>query len=178
MSDAEKTRYINAVYTISTDSRYTTQYNAMIRKHLSLFSSGIHNGPMFFPWHREYIWDLEELLQQVDCRVTVPYWRWSLEANTPFTSTIWSATTGFGGNGSPSGGCVASGRFASPWRTTEAGSPCLTRAWSTSASFPTEADITQALDSQCPLATQYSCVESAVESFHNYVHGSIGGTMA
>lgn len=129
MSPLEKQRCLSAVVTLSTQPAYKPNYDALIRKHVrrvqccstnmhsciillqaAYFSAGIHMNPMFFPWHRAFIYEFEQLLQQVDCRITVPYWRWSLEATSPFTSTIWSdIPTGFGGNGVGSTLCVRSG---------------------------------------------------------------------
>jgi hypothetical protein len=106
------------------------------------------------------------------------YWRWSLEANSPFISSMWSSSLGVGGNGVGGTRCVSSGLFAPPWTTTELGAPCLTRNWDTRATLPTEADIAQALDVQCAGSSQYACMQQAVEGMHNYVHGAIGGTMA
>ena len=31
---------------------------------------------------------MENLLKEVDCRVTIPYWDWSLVSNDPFNSTM------------------------------------------------------------------------------------------
>ncbi|MCH8150178.1 MAG: tyrosinase family protein, partial [Planctomycetes bacterium] len=41
-------------------------------------SDGAHGSPAFLPWHREYLKRLEQALQAVDPRVTIPYWNWGL----------------------------------------------------------------------------------------------------
>lgn len=173
---AERLRYVNTIRLVSTTQPYRTTYETLMRKHRINFNNGLHGTALFYPWHREFIWDLENILRQVDCRITVPYWRWSLEATRPFSSTIWAANGGFGGTGGRNG-CVSNGPFASPWTTQEVPPRCLTRAFNTRATFATEADITRVIDSNCPSASQFTCFANGIESYHNYVHGSIGGHM-
>jgi len=45
----------------------------------------IHNRESFHPWHRAYLMHLERELQNVDARVTVPYWKFDKEAPNVFT---------------------------------------------------------------------------------------------
>src|SRR5438067_840569 len=45
-------------------------------------------GPMmpgrnFLPWHRWYLHQLEQRLQQVDPTVTIPYWDWMTDRSIP-----------------------------------------------------------------------------------------------
>lgn len=42
----------------------------------------------FLPWHRWYLLQMENLFRRIDCRVTVPYWDWSLFSGTPWRSTV------------------------------------------------------------------------------------------
>jgi len=175
LSEAERVAYINAVYEISTNPQYKTAYNNLVTLHTTYFYSGIHDSPMFFPWHRQYIWAYENLLQQVDCRITVPYWRWSLEATAPFSSTVWDASDGVGGNGLDDEGCVTNGLFSGSWVTPVG--ICLSRAWISGSTFATEADISEVIDSECSSSSDYDCVEQGIENFHNYVHASIMGQM-
>jgi len=52
-----------------------------------LFDESIHSGcahfsEKFFPWHRRYLFDFEQVLQQSDPSITanvmIPYWEWTL----------------------------------------------------------------------------------------------------
>lgn len=52
------------------------------------FFSPIHQASEFLPWHRWYILEMENLLKEVDCWVTIPYWDWSLVSNDPFNNTM------------------------------------------------------------------------------------------
>ena len=40
-----------------------------------------HRGSVFFPWHRELLFQFEKLLQAVDPSVTIPYWDWTRHKN-------------------------------------------------------------------------------------------------
>jgi hypothetical protein len=39
--------------------------------------SWAHGGSIFLPWHRELLYQFEQLLQTVDPTVTIPYWDWT-----------------------------------------------------------------------------------------------------
>ena len=101
LSEAERCDYINAVFTASTVYLYKSCYVALVDIHETYFKSNIHGGPDtdFLPWHRWYILSLENLLRKINCKVTVPYWDWSVEAKNFHNSTIWNTNCGFGGNG-------------------------------------------------------------------------------
>ncbi len=46
----------------------------------AFFSRGLHNNGAFLPWHRWYLLQVENVLQEQDCRVTIPYFDWEHEA--------------------------------------------------------------------------------------------------
>lgn len=72
-----------------------------------------HKGPVFCPWHRFMLRQLELNLQRVlnDKSFGLPYWDWAADGQLPVSkqtkSKLWSAN-GIGGSGSP----VATGPFA------------------------------------------------------------------
>ena len=81
----------------------------------------------FFP---RYILQYENLLRRVDCRVTVPYWDWSIVSMTPWhtdkTRVWYSGPSGLGGNGITPSRCVQDGVFGQDsWTKTNGG--CITR---------------------------------------------------
>jgi len=103
MTQAERCRYVHVVNVASTQQPWKSCYDQLIQIHRVQFNSGIHQQPAFLPWHRWFILALENLLRQVDCHITVPYWDWSLEPQTWQNSMVWAVQCGAGeGNGDPS----------------------------------------------------------------------------
>ena len=84
-----------------------------------------HSGPVFLPWHRHMLIELERNLQRVlnDPAFGLPYWAWQADGDGPAgqqtSSPIWAANC-MGGSGSP----VTTGPFAfrasdpTSWRVT------------------------------------------------------------
>lgn len=86
---------------------------------------------------RRYLLKYENLLREIDCRVTLPYWDWSLFPGAVWSQgedEIWSSKPwGLGGNGQKGRGpgCVNEGRFKrKTWRVTpSARRDCLRRSF-------------------------------------------------
>ena len=128
MSFTERERYIKAIKTASTVSAYKTIYTQLIQKHRLLFQTGIHKRDEFLPWHRWYMLEYENLLRMIDCRITVPYWDWSIWAHNPWGDHVWHPSSrGMGGNGDHrSDHCVQNGPFRQAvWQLTN--KQCLQR---------------------------------------------------
>jgi tyrosinase len=71
-----------------------------------------HMGPVFLPWHREFLIRFEEELRRVDAGVALPYWDWTEDAAHPTAAPVFGADL-FGGDGDPAQGFhVTSGAFA------------------------------------------------------------------
>ncbi len=112
MTQVERCRYVRVVFIASTAQPWKSCYDDLIRIHRVNFGTGIHNQNFFLPWHRWYILALENLLRQIDCRVTVPYWDWSLESLTWQNSIVWATQCGLGGDGvAANGNRVGTGPF-------------------------------------------------------------------
>ena len=88
MRTADRARYIRAVRTASTDPRYKPDYDQLITLHRKMFQCGIHARDHFLPWHRWFVLQYENILQRIDCQITVPYWDWSLVADTPWRTGV------------------------------------------------------------------------------------------
>ena len=106
--ESERCDYIDAIITASTDGDYKPCYDELIYMHKYYFNGNIIHGskeeekPSFFlPWHRWFILQLENLLRNINPKVTVPYWDWSLEADNWTSSIVWNSGCGFGGDGDP-----------------------------------------------------------------------------
>eukprot|EP00051_Salpingoeca_urceolata_P017573 m.241086 g.241086 ORF g.241086 m.241086 type:complete len:2387 (+) comp18994_c0_seq2:73-7233(+) len=123
-----------------------------------------HGNPAFWPWHREYLRQLEQALREVSgrCDLTVPYWDWTIDALSPQTSPVWAAV---GGNGVGWSQCVADGPFAGF-------SPCVRRAWDVSYAVPQFAQVAGVLS-----GTDYATVVAQIEALHGAVHMFVGGDM-
>lgn len=61
---------LNAVFNAG-----TIENNAIL--HRDSFNIGIHWGPAFLPWHRDFLRKLELALQAEVPGVTIPYWDWT-----------------------------------------------------------------------------------------------------
>jgi hypothetical protein len=144
---------------------------------------GIHTRQHFLSWHRWYILQYENLLRQVDCKVTVPYWDWSVVSRDPWGTTsrdLWhSGQGGFGGKGN----CVNTGPFREgEWQLPSAPAPrCLSRGLN--GNPPDSVAIEELLkipptEFQGTRPTNPGFEDSLRIDFHNEVHGLIGGTMA
>ena len=100
------------IKTASTDPLFKERYETLLTIHKKLFRTGIHQDTFFLPWHRWFILQYENLLREIDCRVTVPYWESAEEANDALASDVWNAGNhGFGGNGTGPSSCVQDGPF-------------------------------------------------------------------
>lgn len=182
LSADERKRYHDTVKYVSTTPPYKAQYENIADMHKLNFLSGIHGGSLFFPQHRLHLLHYENLLQQIDCRVTIPYWDWHAQAGSPYIGIPWSDSDFWlGGSGNSSaGGCVTTGPFRNSVWLLPSGS-CLRRNLNTIASLASYPDL-QLLFNTFPNATasHYNGIRAGVESgpgMHNTVHCTIGGTM-
>ena len=177
MSYIERVRYINTVKTASTNSAYKPTYDNLLTLHKTIFLSSIHRVNHFLPWHRWFILQYENLLRKIDCRVTVPYWDWSLVSGNPWSNDIWkTGNDDFGGNGVPVGRCVNSGPFRTGvWSLpSSAGGGCLRRNFN--GRVPDAIDVANLISEFS--SSEFKDFEKLLrEDFHDRVHCNIGGTM-
>lgn len=116
----ERADYVEAVLALkSVPSPFDPElsyYDQFVAWHLGLYPCGIghemirpHGGPMFLPWHRQFVLHFEDALREVSGKpITVPYWDWSDPASTPSVF----ADDFMGGDGDPNDGfAVTSGPF-------------------------------------------------------------------
>ena len=94
MTTEEKNRFLNGIQTLINNGQYGP--------HVSHHANMTHNmhgsmGPVgeqrFLPWHRVYLFELEQMLQAFDPEIFIPYWDWSLDRSIPtwlqnFTPTV------------------------------------------------------------------------------------------
>ncbi|KAI5797344.1 hypothetical protein DFH27DRAFT_561879 [Peziza echinospora] len=114
MTNTQKKKYIDAELCLmwQTPSRTThpaavSVYDDFQGEH-QLQAYEIHDDGWFLAFHRYYIWAHEKLLRE-DCgyRGAHPYWDETHDSAGFTSSSIFSATTGFGGTGTPGAGTVS-----------------------------------------------------------------------
>ena len=176
MTQSERCRYVRVLHVASTQAPWKSCYDSLIQIHRDRFGAGIHGPDYFLPWHRWYILALENLLRQIDCRVTVPYWDWSLEPQTWQNSIVWSAQCGFGGNGDPSNSNrVTSGVFSWPsWQITPSATNLYLRRQFNGV-LPDCASV--AMIQRTGIAGFDNWHQFVSSALHDTVHCNIGGTM-
>ena len=115
LTPEEKQHYLQAYKNLTTKEPFKCKYLKFIHIHFIYFWKGIHKFNQFLPWHRWYIWEFENLLRQIDCRVTVSFWDWSFWANVAWDEGkhIWKNDfSGLGSDGNPKRDfCVKFGLF-------------------------------------------------------------------
>src|SRR5262245_49123050 len=57
-----------------------SRYDDFVECHMNAMMAPVgwaHQDSVFFPWHRELLYQFEQLLQSVDPSVPIPYWDWT-----------------------------------------------------------------------------------------------------
>lgn len=149
----------------------------------------IHTGPMFLPWHREFLRRFENALRDVSGKaITVPYWDWtdpeSVNPNNP--NAVFSDDF-MGGDGSPvEQYAVTTGPFKKgawtlnvrPEGTTWVPSATgyLTRHLGLPQSLPTKAQVETVLAAEEYDVPPYNVVSDRGRSFRNALEGNGAGS--
>ena len=72
LTTAERSAFVNGLLALKTSGRYD--------RYTNIHSvTPAHGTPLFFPWHRQFILDLERDLQSIDPSIALPYWDWSVD---------------------------------------------------------------------------------------------------
>lgn len=170
------------------------------------YRTGMHRGPSFLPWHREFLLQVEMDLRTIDSSISIPYWDWAADAAMPdpSASPIWDENV-LGGNGIESDDWrVASGPFAfskGNWPIPKGhDGPALRRQFGVwTPTLPTTQDLTLAMSeifydtpnfNSSPFTIGFrnrlegwvtqrgdSRVRTAGSQLHNRVHVWVGGSM-
>ena len=120
LSTAEKTAFVAAVLALKnqvpSQMGLAGRYDDYVKIHQDSMDAAsatapgwAHQGPAFFPWHREYLWRFELDLQAIDPSVTLPYWEWTVDTSP--TGPPWTPDF-LGGNGRAGDQRVTDGPFA------------------------------------------------------------------
>ncbi|KAJ1649517.1 hypothetical protein IWQ61_009426 [Dispira simplex] len=106
MSTSERDAFFNAFKELNRRGRL----NKFPVDHMT-YSKEIHGNAMFLPWHRRYLYEFEKALQSVSPGVTIPYWDWTMDAEEPASSIVFTSQCA-GGNGAGQRKCIPDGPMA------------------------------------------------------------------
>lgn len=160
------------------DDAGVTELRELIDKYRIYFSQGLHNNGTFLPWHRGYILELENLLREQDCRITVPYWDWSKNPQISEWAHWGNSEQQFSGDGD-STRCVQDGPYGFESGFQRVDSSCLTRVISGGTAATASTIKSELLDGH-PSPSDYDSFRNHLEhgpGLHDAVHCLVGGTM-
>lgn len=200
LTAAERSAFVDAVLALkATPSPYDpslTYYDQFVAWHVAItLCQGIdplarhqqmaHAGPMFLPWHREYLLLFEDALQSVGgTGVTLPYWDWTDHSS---VASVF-ADDFMGGDGDPKQDyAVTTGPFRKGnWVLTvrhdsiiyeASNTRYLTRHFGRPESLPTQAEVQEAFAAPLYDVPPYDNTSDPTTSFRNALegHGSAPG---
>jgi tyrosinase len=130
-----------------------------------------HRNQLFLPWHRGYLYHLEQALQDLVPGVTLPWWDWSEGTQLPEAFAVDDV------DGSPnplaSAPIVLPGGVREPdWPERTSRAPGEFTTWLPGGELPTEEVVQFALD-----AANFDDLTTRLENLHNAVHMWVGGEM-
>ncbi|XP_070188785.1 uncharacterized protein [Littorina saxatilis] len=166
MTREEIVRFQQAVaqLRLDNDDRVWEQFRDLYMTH-RMHASG---APYFLPWHRYFLRQIEQKLQEIDCNIVLPYFDFTTDVGNFSQALLWQANY-FGGDGNrTNSSCVPDHPFGDPKRW----EPCISRQFNLSVTLPTQVEIAMALASE-DFMEMSMCLETAV----SYVHAFIGGDM-
>ncbi|KAH6590334.1 hypothetical protein BASA61_005307 [Batrachochytrium salamandrivorans] len=147
--------------------------------YVHMISGGLaHNTASFFPWHRLYLQNFEDLLR-VMCGYTapLPYWDWTIDAAAPQNSPVWDASF-MGGDGDPITSCIGTG----PFRNMQGVHPaphCVKRRFDLSHNMYSQFYTATEVNRIVTTSTSYHTFRDQIETRpHSSVHFSVGGDLA
>ncbi len=187
MDIKQRRRFIKTYKMASVHPAFKKDYEKLVAYHINAPDELLHNTPhIFFPWHRWFLVQFENLLRRIDCRVTIPYWDWSRVAHQWWNGSgivssveIWSSGDhGLGGDGKQSDyDCVEDGPFSKhKWRLLKiAGGGCLKRIFYYVSLTGDTKHLNKTL--ALPLEKFFEFEEIVRLAYHSEVHNFINGTM-
>ncbi|KAJ2083852.1 hypothetical protein H4R24_000504 [Coemansia sp. RSA 988] len=82
-------------------------FDRFARAHQALFNF-VHGSTTFFPFHRRFVQEFEDIGRKIDPEFAIPYWDTTLDYDDPASSPVLRDGT-LGGNGQGPDGCLQSG---------------------------------------------------------------------
>ncbi|KAI1708561.1 common central domain of tyrosinase domain-containing protein [Ditylenchus destructor] len=182
LSHAERSNFVRSMEMMRKSGLYHT-FSIIHRK------SGVHSGPGFFPWHREFIKRLEMVYRTFDPMLMgLPYWDSTLDNNLPNPEDSVMFSEYLMGDADPETGDVINGPYAN-WTTMD-NRPHFQRLLKDEPDgellnearidyIMNQTEIDHVLAYSLPLKTcfNYTMNDRFLEYSHDYVHYFISGDM-
>ena len=134
LTTEERLTYTNAVLTVAQDPFYKPRYDELIALYQESFENDFSQSSnpstsQYFVFVRYFLLEYEDLLKDVNCSVTIPFYDWTPFPVAPYTAAVWSNIDGFGDTARLEDQCVITGPFqVSDFSITpSAGGGCLKR---------------------------------------------------
>jgi tyrosinase len=173
----ELTSIYDALVPSMEQSPSLSSYDDFVDMHRRLRHT-IHSPPLFLPWHRRFVYELESLLRTIDPSITIPYWQWSSEPQ-PHRSLVFRR---FGTSSGTDGGCIPDGPFRDWHFTSDSfGGDCIRRAFDPQTG---RSPITNWIDGgECVRRIQAqsddgSTFETRLTAIHDRFHWWVGADMS
>ena len=115
LTDEERLRYTQAMLTVSSDPVYQIRYYELLENYKASFGTDIQNTDyrvsQFLIWNCYFLLEYKNLLKEIDCRINLPYYDWTIVPVNPYISIVWDEEVGFGKSSREIDFCVNNGPF-------------------------------------------------------------------
>jgi len=175
-------KYIDTLLRVVRDPVYGPRYTQLVDSYTDSFKNSVTHSTtpaesQFFMYNRYFLQELEDILRDFDCSLTIPFYDWTPFPFNPYEAAVWSNADGFGKMARAPDNCVSFGpvRVGEFSLTAQSGGGCLTREYN-KRQFPSRDDIDRDL-----LPLSYKDFASFHRVLHLYMSNNIrcfiGGTM-
>ena len=171
LSSVQRHKYIDTLLKVVHDPVYGPRYNQLIDSYTNSFQNSITQlttpaESQFFMFNRYFLQELEDILRDFDCSLTIPFYDWTPFPHAPYVASVWSNADGYGNTARTSDNCVSSGpvRVGEFSLTPQSGGGCLMREYQNE-QFPTRDMINRDL---LPLPSEEFVF------FHRFLHLYVG----
>ena len=101
LSDNERRQLGEALNELYDNGASNNLIDSNAELHDANFLNGIHWGPAFLPWHRDFLRKLELKIQSIHADLTLPYWDWTRQDSRDLDQGPWKSI--FGGRNNNGG---------------------------------------------------------------------------
>ena len=173
MTAREWNDYIATFRQLKNSTSGNSTFEKIVQTHFN-FTQEAHGGSQFLPWHREYLFQVECLLRQINSDVTIPYWDWSNDISDLAVAPVWRRVGGARRGPSP----IPNQPFRG-WSSSVTAQHLVARDFdsgvsqSISASLNNEAALRNLVSDA---SRSFSDFSATLEGIHGTIHVAIGGS--